>query len=248
MATKKDLLEICQEIASDMNSFGFNSIEDDIEGVQIATIVKSTYENMMATRKWPHTKKRFALTGTTVATPTTLQLPDAVQEVLSVRYEIADAGDDPDYALITYLDPEAFLERSFGLNVSNTNVTQITDVDGAVLLIQNDRPPLHYTSFNDEHLTFSSFDNTVDLTNLQASKTQLQGYIIPAFSLTDSFVPDLPVLAVSQLVAESKAACHDILLQQPNATQERKARRTRQYNAVEKWRIDGGLKRFKGGK
>jgi hypothetical protein len=203
---------------------------------------------MLDTRKWPHTKKRFQLTGTTTATPTTLQLPVNVNEVLSVRYNIADAGDDPDYAVITYLDTEAFLERSFSLNVSNTNVTQITDVDGSIILIQNDRPALYYTSFDDEHLTFSSFDNTTDLTNLQAAKTQLQGYIIPVFQMIDSFVPDLPQLAFSQLIAESKAACHDILLQQPNATQERKAKRTRQYNSQEKWRINGGLERFNGGK
>ncbi len=248
MAAKKNLLAICSEIASDMNSFGFNSIEDDIEGIQIATIVRSTYENMLDTRKWSHTKKRFFLDATTVTTPTTLKLPENVNEVLSVRYDIADAGADSDYAEITYLDPEAFLERSLALNESATNVTRITDVDGQIIFIQNDRAPLHYTSFDDVHLTFDNFDNTVDLTNLVAAKTQIMGYIIPAFSLTDTFIPDLPAQAFSQLIAESKAACHDILLQQVNQTQERKAKRTRQYLAREMWRTNGDLKRFNGGR
>ena len=79
---KPNLLTICQEIASDMNSFGFNSIEDDIEGIQIATIVRSTFENMLDTRKWPHTRKRFKLDSTSSATPTTLKLPINVNEVL----------------------------------------------------------------------------------------------------------------------------------------------------------------------
>lgn len=245
---KKNLLKICQEIASDMNSFGFNSIEDDIEGLQIATIVQSTYELMFDTRKWPHKKIRWNLDATTATTPTTLKLPVDVQEVLTVRYNIADTGADPDYAIIPYLDPEKFQNNSFGLNTSETNVTEVTDVDGQSILIFNDRPPQCYTSFDDEHLTFDSFDNTVDLTNLVASKTIVQGYRVSTFLLEDNHIPDLPQKMFSQLISESKAACFDIILDSPNATQEKKAKRTRQYNAKEKWRINGSLRRFDGGK
>ena len=247
MAKKINLLAICQRIASDMNSFGFNSINDDDEALQIASIVRSTYEKMLDTRRWPHTKKRFTLNNTSSATPTALQLPDNVNDILFIKYNIADVNQDPEDVDIDYQDPEDFLRNSCGLNVSDANVDQINGVDGEVLLIENNRVPLHYTSFDDVHATFDAYDNTVDST-LQASKTQGFGYLIPEFKLEDTFIPDLPALAFSQLISESTSACFAKLLQQVSQSDERDAKRTRQYNAREKWRMNGGLKRFNGGR
>ncbi len=46
---KYTLLEIVQEILSDMDSDEVNSIDDTTESEQVATIVKSTYLSMMLT-------------------------------------------------------------------------------------------------------------------------------------------------------------------------------------------------------
>ena len=54
---KKTLLEIVQEILTDMVSDEVNSIDDTVESQTVASIVRSVYESMMANRNWPHTKQ-----------------------------------------------------------------------------------------------------------------------------------------------------------------------------------------------
>jgi hypothetical protein len=50
---KKTLLEIVQDILSDMDSEEVNSISDSNEARQVARIVQTTFYNLIATREIP---------------------------------------------------------------------------------------------------------------------------------------------------------------------------------------------------
>lgn len=56
------LLDIVQDILSDLTSDEINSISDTAEAEQVARIVLSTYRGMVSSRNWPNHKQIFSLT------------------------------------------------------------------------------------------------------------------------------------------------------------------------------------------
>ena len=63
MAVKKTLLQIVQNILSDMDSEDVNSLNDSIEAQQVASIVEDTYYNIIATRHIPEHQELIKLTA-----------------------------------------------------------------------------------------------------------------------------------------------------------------------------------------
>lgn len=51
---KLTLLDIVQDILSDMDSDTVNSITDSVESLQIAQIVKTTFFEIITEGEWPH--------------------------------------------------------------------------------------------------------------------------------------------------------------------------------------------------
>jgi len=50
---KLSLLDITQKILSSLDSDPVNSIDDTVESIQVADIVKESYYSLMAERDWP---------------------------------------------------------------------------------------------------------------------------------------------------------------------------------------------------
>ena len=59
----KTLLDITQEILSEMDSDDVNSISDTVESEQVANIVITVYRDMMSNRNWPHQKGAAVMTA-----------------------------------------------------------------------------------------------------------------------------------------------------------------------------------------
>lgn len=241
---KLTILEMVQDILNDLDSDEVNSINDTVEAIQIAQQIQTTYFELIGNRNWPHLKSFFELIGLAdTNTPTHFQLPENVKEVdnlVSVRYNKRKAADIRDkYEVVHYLAPEAFLINTNGRNSSENNVETISDLGGATLFIRNDIAPSSWTSFNDEHLVFDSFDNAVDST-LQTSKTQIVGFREPAFTIADNFIPDLPSEVFPALLAEAKATAmaKDNKL---NPKAEQKAQRQKRWLARRGWRLRGDI-------
>ena len=73
------LIQIVQDILSDMDSDEVSSINDSVESLQVAQIVKSTYYNIIDGKDFPFLYELFQLTPTsTVARPTHMSLPDSM--------------------------------------------------------------------------------------------------------------------------------------------------------------------------
>lgn len=238
---KKTLLEIVQDILNDLESDEVNSINDTVEALQIAQIVRSTYEALISGRDWPHLNELFQLDSGTVAKPTHMKLPETILNISWVKYNKRRVSDTKDKVLeVEYKTPEDFLTILEERDSSASNVTVVTDDSGISLNIVNNFPPSYYTTFDNEYLVFDSFDSALE-TNLQNSKTSCYGQRDPTFTVTDGFIPDLPVQMFPYLQNEAKSTAFLVLKQMPNQKAEQYSVTQRRRMSQEAWRVKNGI-------
>lgn len=240
---KLSLLDIVQDIANDLETDEINSINDTVEAAQIAQIVKTTYLEMMANRNWPHLKQTFLLDSSgTTSRPTHLKLPSGVREVIYLAYNRRKSTDTRDkYQELEWKENEEFLEILNSRNSAGTNITVKTELGGIKLNLFNDRAPTFYTSFDDEYIICDAYESALEST-LQSSKTQCVGYVSPSWTVSDTFIPDLPEEAFPALVAEAKSTAFIVLKQAANEKAEQKAQRQQRWLSRKAWRVDGGVR------
>lgn len=235
---KMTLLDVVQEILSDMNSDNVNSINDTVEAQQVVQIAKRTYFNMINERILPHTASFFNLTAVVnPAKPTHVRIEDDVIRIESIKYDCRrDVADPVDPREITYLTQKEFVDLSMSRNPSNPSVTTV--LDSMPLFIINNAPPTYWTSFDDKHIVFDSFDTSVDST-IQSSKCYAYGEREPSWTSTDTFVPDIPAKMFPYFVNETKSMCFMTIKEAPHQKIEQAADRQRKWLSGEKFRTGG---------
>ena len=240
---KFTLLQIVQDILSDMSSDTVNSIDDTEEATQVAQIVQSTYNSMLTNRNWPHTKRTIQLTAYADGTkPTHMYLPQNVKELVTVSYN-KQKHTSPRilYEPVRFKENDDFL-RLANLNDSTQATTQlVTDPSGIQLLIKNNKAPDFWTSFDDTTMVFDSYDSTIDST-IQTSKTQVLAYITPVFSMTDGYTPDLPEEAFMALIEEAKSRAMFRLKATQDIKAEQESTRQQKWLSRKSWRTHGGIR------
>lgn len=240
---KPNLLEIVQEILSDMTSDVINSIDDTDEAGQVATIVKSTYDAMIANRNWPHTARVVNLVAyTDNLLPTHMSIDEEIKEMISVYYDKRKDGETRiRNDEVQWKDPDDFLRYINKRDSDSADVTTVNDPSGVKLLILTNKAPTYFTSFDDNTLVFDSYDSTVDST-IQASKSTARAYIIPDFEISDTFIPDLPKEAFPALIEEAKSKAQFKLNQVQDIKSEQEAGRQNRWLSRKAWRVNGGIK------
>lgn len=241
---KKTLLKLTQNILSSMDGDEVNSINDTVEAQQVAEVIGTVYDDMADGSNWPHLHKLSTLENVGDTTkPTHMKMAEGVKELTSIKYNIRKVTADRDsYTRIKEVSNETFLSRVNSRNSSKDNVITVTDFDGAKMLMLDDTAPTMWTSFDDEHIVFDAFDKAVDST-LQGSKTQLLAFFDPTpFSLTDSFIPDLPSEAFTALLAEAKSTAFLEVNQITNDKAEQVSRRSQTWLSKKAFKTGGGIK------
>ena len=171
-----------------------------------------------------------------------MRLSDNISEIDWVKYDKQkDGATKTSFSEVIYLDPSEFITETNGRDSSATTIDIVSDYSGVPLYIRNDISATYWTSFDDEYIVFDSYDSVVEST-MQTSKSQVYGIVEPSFTISDTFVPDMPAKAFPMLLSESKSYCFVNLKQQPNAKVEETNRRQRTVMAREKWRVNGGIK------
>ncbi len=240
---KLTLLELTTDILNDMDSDEVNSITDTIEAAQVAQIIKTTYFSIIENgRDWPHLKQLFQLDSSgTSSKPVYMDLPENVQEVEWVKYNVRTTTDTKDrYIPIKYKTPEDFLTLVEARASDADNVVVVADDSGASLNILDDTPPTYYTSFNDVDLVFDSYDAAVNST-LVNTKSQCFGKRTPVFTIDDNFVPDLPGHMFPYLLSEAKSTAFIVLKQTTNPKAEQISVTHRRRMSQDAWRIKKGI-------
>lgn len=209
---KKTLLEMVQNILSAMDSDEVNSIGDTVESLQVAEILKETYEEITVGIDIPGLEGLVQFDGVQdVDRPNVIKAPRELEKIDWLRYN----GD-----IVEYLTPETFVRRQAQLNrEGGANVVLVSGIP-----IRTDAHPRFYTSFDDDEMFFESFNSAEDST-LQQSKTLGWGKRFAEFRMEDDFIPLLPTNLFPRLLAEAKATCFINYKQVANSKEEQKSRR-----------------------
>ena len=224
---KLTLLEMTQSILSAMDSDPVDSIDETVEAIQVADIVKEAFFELMSQRDWPFLFNTGSLQGLgDVANPTKMKMPDTWKKVKWIKYN---------KKTITYIDPESFTE----MIDNRAELAGVINANGYVI----NADPIYWTSFDDTFIVFDGFNNSEEST-LQASNSKAYAAIAPTWSHVDSFVPALPEKFFPTLLAESKSQAFVNLKQQSNNREERKAQRGRMAMRNEAWRNDEASIKF----
>lgn len=241
---KMTLLQIVQDILNDMDSEVVNNIDDTEESEQVAQIAKTTYYELMASRNWPHLNTLLQFDNAYSSdNPTRVKLPDGIYHVHWVKYDKRTSNSNArEFQNVIYCEPLEFVEICNARDSTSSDVDEVTEPDSnTLLLIDNTRAPTYWTSFDDEYIYFDSYDSAIDSTIL-VSKTQAFVSKEPAWSVENSFTPDLPTKVFPLYLAEVKSTCFNALKQAANPKEEQRVRRQTNWLAQNKWRNNGGRK------
>lgn len=235
---KSTVLEMTQEILSDMNSDSVNSIFDTEEALQVATILKRTFLNLANDRIWPSSKALIKLVPySDSAHPTHMRLKEDTQCIDWVKYDVAGVGESANYQNMVYKPQAEFVDLVLTRDPGSSVVQTVLEPSGVPLFIRTDAAPTYYTTFDDETLVFDSFDSSVDST-LQASKIQVYGSTEPGWSMADDFVPDLPSKYFPYLINEAKSTAFIKIKEVFSQKDEQNATRQKSWLAQNKRRAE----------
>jgi len=236
---KMTLLQMVQNILSDMDSEEINSISDSNEAGQIAAVVENTYFAMIATRDIPEHSQIIKLTSfSSSVRPTHFSFPSRVKNIEFLDYNVTKVVGGVDYQRLTYLEPDEFFALSDARDSTASNILQVDDVQAdSILLIRNDVMPSYYTSFDDENVVLDSYMATVDAI-LTSAKTRAYGIKYPTFdAFTDNFTPDLDDVMFPYLLAEAKSTAMSLFKTGSDPKVEQTARRQKVYVQNDLYRI-----------
>lgn len=215
-----------QNILSSMDSDNVNTIDATPESTQVAEVIRETYFEILDRRNWEF----MTITGqlesvSDVNRPTKIKIPETFHRIHCLRYKVSASSDATrQWRDMTYLSPYEFVRRVQGYDTSEATVEIYTNDSGVELYCKNDTDPSYYTSFDDQYIYFDTYDSSKD-TTIQQSKTSVIAVKTKTFTLSDTFVPDLPDEMFSLLLSEAKSVCHLLFKQQANMKAEQIARR-----------------------
>lgn len=241
---KYTLLQMTQDILSGMSSDEVNSIGDTVESMQVATIIKQKYFDIINRVPLPDHELLVQLTsGADIDVPVLMTVPDGVGEIKWIKYYdnntagtntangfIHDLNLDiqstsntsdiipPGYLNVQILPNLAFINRVTNFNPQETNVGTYNFTEN----VTGQSYKLNY--FNDRSPCYCTiiknywilFDSYDSAVDdtLQTSKTMCFGRIIPTFRMEDDFIPDLAEDQFQLLFNESKSLAFYELKQQ----------------------------------
>ena len=224
---KLSLLDMTQNILSALDSDPVDSIDETVEAVQVAELVKEAYFELLSQRDWPFLFQLAPLQALgDLTNPTKMKIPDTWNKVKWIKYNKKE---------IEWLDPQTFND------VISNRVVQPNVIDANGYVINQD--PQYWTSYDDQFIIFDGYDKTVDNT-LQASKSSAYGTQQASWTHMDNFVPAIPEKFFPTLLAEAKSQAFVNLKQQANAREERKATRGRMAMRNDSWKNEQGVVKY----
>lgn len=223
---KMTLLEMTQNILSAMDSDEVNSISDTIESLQVAYVIKETFDEQFNNIEIPEMRGLIQLNGISdVLKPNYMKVPDAVKNFEWIKYR--DDRNSQRFTDVMYVSPEEFLQMQFEYSSSSDNVFLTTDpVSGVQYYIKTNKAPTYYTSFDNNYIAFDSYDSDYDAT-LISSKSAAFGTKETSFLLEDTFIPPIESSLFPLLLAEAKSVCFINVKQTGSTKEEQRARRQR---------------------
>lgn len=224
---KMTLLEMTQNILSAMDGDEVNSIGDTVESEQVALEIKNAYYANFT---------NFGIAPQyQIVQFDALQSPDDYPNVLKVKENTdhfewikynTNTTADPEYVDMCYLEPKEFLDHVLTSSTDGTRITVKDKNTDLPYTIRSDQDPKYWTTFDNEHIVFDSINKTLDDT-IQESKVMAYAEVIPVWTHSDTFVPDLEAKHFPLLLSSAKTAAFVNYKGVSNAKEETRERRQR---------------------
>ena len=212
-----------QNILSALDSDPVDSIDETVEAVQVAELVKEAYFELLSQREWPFLFKLSSLQSLgDVNNPTKMKIPDTWNKVKWIKYNKKE---------IQWVDPETFND------IISNRVAQTGVVNSNGYVINRD--PIYWTSYDDQFIFFDGYNSSAE-SSLQSSNSSAYGMEQASWTHSDNFIPNVPEKFFPTLLAEAKSQAFVNLKQQANEREERKARRGRMAMRNESWKNESG--------
>ena len=229
MTAKRTLLEMVQSIMSDMDSDAVTSINDTVESLQVASVIRDVYEQIVTDTAIPEDQTLGRLDTVSLVdhagSINYFQIPDSAERIYWLQYDIIDVGQtNPAYHDLEFMEPHDFI-KYVNRNVAGTDTIATTDpVSGFQYHIPKLVAPRWYTVFNDLYVAVDAINTGVDATQVLGTKTLCMMQTVPSWTMSDSFVPALDDNMFPLLLAEAKSTCFVNLKQQANPKIDKQAR------------------------
>jgi len=239
---KMTVLDMVQDILNDLESDPINSINDSIEAQAIAQTIKTTFYNIIENKDYPHQYNIIQLEALgDITKPNYMKIADTIESVKWVKYNTRKANALKDaYTTIKYKTQEDFLDLVNARDSSLATIEVVQDYSGVSINVITNKAPQYYTSFDDVHLIFDSYDLAVDST-LQQSKSSSFGKRHIEFTISDNFIPDMPVQMFMYLLNEAKSTVFVNSKQTQNPKAEMNAVIQRRKLSQEAWKLANGI-------
>ena len=238
---KMTVLEMTQDILSDMDSDEVNSINDSVESLQVAQIIKTTYFNIVDGKHYPHFDELFQFNTVGTTKPNYLKIPETIENVNWVKYDCKKLASDKTLMQeIKYLTPEDFINHVDVRDSTNSKIQIVADFSGINLNVYKDRAPEYFTSFDEEYIVFDNYNLSIE-NHVQQGKSQGHGRRAVSFTLTDNFTPDLPVQMFTYLLNEAKSTAFLTLKQMANPKAEQTSVTQRRRMSQDAWKLAKGI-------
>lgn len=209
---KMTLLEIVQSVLGSADDDNVNDIDATESAVDAARVAKEVYFEIVDSGDWEHLNKIAQMASVSDATqPHVLNIPDGIvlldyENVF--KYDKTETGDtDTKIEDVEYVDNAEFMRIVTNRKDSSSNMTKYTGYDSIPMIIQTDKMPDYWTSFDDERIVMDSFHSTTE-TWLQGSKCFVKCKEIPTWTENKDFIPDMPHNMFSWYLSKVKVKYH----------------------------------------
>ena len=185
---KLSLLDMTQSILSAMDSDPVSSIDETVESIQVADLIKEAFFELVTLRDWPFLHTLTTLTGLSdTNNPTKMLIPDGLNKVKWIKVNKKE---------IEWLPPEQFQH----MLDTRTAEAGVVNSNGYVL----NRDPLYWTSYDDKYVFFDGWDSN-ESTTITTAMTTVYDVKVAQWTHVDSFIPDIPEKFFPTLLAEAKS-------------------------------------------
>ena len=226
---KPTLLEIVQDILTEMSGDQVNSISDTQEATDVANVVKVVWNELIDEIDFPFHKELVTLEGLAdPSKPNYMRIPENVSRIEWIKYDTRPSlTSAKDYTPMVKMEPSDFIDFVNARPSTDTsNYVVVQHTADIPLVIGKLDSPSYWTTFDDEYVVFDSYDSDVEAT-LQTSKTICSAFIRPTFTVADDHVPDLPENMFNVLRIHALNRCMFALKQTINPKTEREENRLR---------------------
>jgi len=217
-----------------MSSDEVNSISDTVESMQVATIIRQKYYDIINRLDLPNHEQLVQLElSIDINIPVVMYVPDGIDELKWIKYfdsNVLDGNDTDDFAhdlntdltpiqqgtnappgylYINVLPNSEFINMVTAFNPDDTNVFSYTlsetgNYPGSFTFYARNDRQPNYCTILSNHYVLFDGYDSSQDSTLQANKTMCMGVVIPLFRMEDTFIPDLTEEQFPLLMNEAK--------------------------------------------